>query len=171
MDAGLARSPGTRRGFRGLKCGHERSVPSGCGSAGASAGGRVVGSSALSGRGVPDLPMARSPGGNPGACSRRAAVYRGLARRRQSASEGERKSVARGMRGLRARWGRRSGGLRRGGLVHGARGLGCAPSPARALRCPQVRGRVGQGALDLVQGMEQGSLGSSAGRWRAGSLE
>lgn len=97
--------------------------------------------------------------------------YRGLARRRQSASEGERKSVARGMRGLRARWGRRSGGLRRGGLVHGARGLGCAPSPARALRCPQVRGRVGQGALDLVQGMEQGSLGSSAGRWRAGSLE
>ena len=35
MDPALARSPGTPRGFRGLKCGHERSVPSGCGSAGA----------------------------------------------------------------------------------------------------------------------------------------
>lgn len=40
---------------------------------------------------------------------------------------------------------------------------------SKVLRCPQVRGRAGQGALDLVQGMEQGSSGSSARRWRAGS--
>lgn len=94
-------------------------------------------------------------------------LARGLEGGRHS-SERERTSVARGMRGLRARRGRRSGDLHGGVRVQGARGLGCVPSPSSAT-LPPGKGMSGQGALDLVQGMKQGSPGSFAGRWRTGN--
>ena len=123
---------------------------------------------------VVEFPISRrmvgSPGGNPGACGRGTAVPETCSRVRggRRASEGECGSRAEGCAGCE----RGAAGV----VVCTAEGEGAAcaslacatPPPGRR---SQVWGLAGQGGLDLVQRVEPGSLGSSAGRWRAGSPE
>lgn len=91
---------------------------------------------------VAEFPVSRCPqvrGGKPGACSSRTALpgtASSRAGRGQRESKGARKSLERGMRGLRARRGGRNGGLHRGGPARSALGLVCAPNPESATPPP-----------------------------------